>query len=102
MPSHEMEVEFDTIESAHDFMDVLATTILEAVVDLTHDRKIAVADGDKRRVDAIDLALFKLKTLTCHIHKSRRILNDLRSIRRLLLAERETPFAQAATAANSR
>ena len=88
MPVHETEVEFDSIESAQDFMALLAETILDTVVDLDRDRKIAVADVDKRRVDAIDLARYKLKMLTCHVHKSRRILNDLRSIRRLLLRER--------------
>ena len=96
MPTHQTEVEFESIESAHDFVDVLALTVLDAVVDLTRDRKIAVADGDKRRVDAIDLAQYKLKALTRHLHQSRRILNDLRTIRRLLLDERGTRFVQAA------
>jgi hypothetical protein len=36
------------------------------------------------------LASFKLKTLTCYIHKSRRALNDLRILRRLILNERMT------------
>ncbi len=90
MPIHETEVEFDSIESAHDFVDVLAATVLDAVVDLTRDRTIALTDGDKRRVDAIDLAQYKLKALTRHLHQSRRILNDLRSIRRLLLQERRS------------
>ena len=98
MPVHETEVEFDCIESAHDFVDILAATVLDAVVDLNRDRKIAFADGDKRRVDAIDLALFKLKTLTRHLHQSRRILNDLRSIRRLLLDERTSQFTVSNTA----
>ena len=61
MPIHETQVEFDSIESAHDFVDVLAATVLDAVVDLDRDRKIAFADGDKRRVHAIDLAQDKLK-----------------------------------------
>jgi hypothetical protein len=98
MPIHETQVEFDSIESAHDFVDVLAATVLDAVVDLNRDRKIALADGDKRRVDAIDLALFKLKTLTRHLHQSRRNLNDLRSIRRLLLEERKPQLVLTNTA----
>jgi hypothetical protein len=96
MPIHDTRVEFDSIESAHDFVDVLAETVLEAVIDLDRDRKIAEAEGDKRRVDAIDLARYKLKALTCHLHKSRRIFNDLRTIRRLLLDERGTRHAQVA------
>jgi hypothetical protein len=94
MPVHETAVEFESIESAHDFMDVLATTILDAVVDLDRDRKIAAVDADKRRVDAIDLAQYKLKILTCHVYKSRRILNDLRTIRRLVLGERNSRYAE--------
>ena len=90
MPIHTTQVEFDSIEGAHDFVDVLAATVLDAVVDLDRDRKIALADGDKRRVDAINLAQYKLKALTRHLHQSRRILNDLRSIRRLLLEERRS------------
>lgn len=85
----EMEQPFESIESAHEFMNVLAETILEVMKDLNSDHKSAVQDGELRRADAIDLAIFKLKTLNCHVHKSRRIFNDLRTIRRLLLNERQ-------------
>jgi hypothetical protein len=37
----------------------------------------------------LNLALFKLTQLATQMHKSRRALNDLRSIRRLLFTERE-------------
>lgn len=93
MPVHDTEMEFDSIESAHDFVDVLAATVLDAMVDLARDRQIAIGDGDKRRADAIDVAQYKLKALTRHLHQSRRILNDLRSIRRLLLDERSAEVA---------
>jgi len=34
------------------------------------------------------LALYNLEKLAIHMNKSRRVLNDLRSLRRLLLEER--------------
>jgi len=80
---------FDSIESAQDFMKVLADTILDSMKDLNADQQAAVHDGEPHRGQAIELAIFKLKTLNCHIHKSRIILNDLRTVRRLILNERQ-------------
>ena len=90
MLANEIEQPFESIESAHDFMNLLAETILEAMKDLDRDRQFAARDGQKRRGQAIELALFKLKMLSCHVHKSRRILNDLRMVRRLMFDERLT------------
>jgi len=85
----DIEQPFDSIESAHDFMNVLAETILDAMKDLNRDQELAIRDGQQRRAEAIELAMFKLKTLNCHVHKSRIALNDLRTIRRLILNERQ-------------
>lgn len=90
MPADELELPFDSIESAIDFMNVLAETILEARKDLRREQEMALRSGQDRRAQAVDLALFKLKILSCHIFKSRRALNDLRMIRRLLLNDRLT------------
>lgn len=95
-----IEQPFDTIESAYDFMNVLAETVLEAMKDLHRDHQIAVRDGQARRAQAIELALFKTKMLSCYVHKSRRTLNDLRTIRRLILNERMTPEAVLASVQN--
>jgi hypothetical protein len=83
-----IEQPFDSIESAHDYMNILATTILEVKGELQRDREQALRDGEQRRAQAIDLAIFKLKTLGCYVFKSRRALNDLRILRRLILNER--------------
>ena len=88
---------FDSIESAQDFMKVLADTIVDSMKDLNRDQQAATQDGQLRQAQAIELALFKLKTLNCHVHKSRIILNDLRTVRRLILNERE-PKARARAA----
>lgn len=98
MLEEEIEAPFDSIESAHDFMDVLAQTVLEAMKDLHKEEQIALAQGHTRRAEAIGLAMFKCKTLVCHVHKSRRVLNDLRMLRTLILDERATPDRLMATA----
>jgi hypothetical protein len=81
---------FESIESAHEFMDVLAETILDAMSELSQEHNVAMRSGEQRRARAAELALFKLKLLMCHVHKSRRMLNDLRMIRRLMFDERMT------------
>jgi hypothetical protein len=94
----DIEQPFDSIESAHDFMHVLAETILDAMKEVKSEHQAALAEDDKRRAQAIELAMFKLKLLSCHVTKSRRLLNDLRTIRRLILNERK-PARRAMTAA---
>jgi hypothetical protein len=88
MTAEEIERPFDSIESAHGYMNILASTTLEVLSELKRDRDIALRDGDQRRAQAIDLAIFKLKMLGCYVYKSRRMLNDLRILRRLILNER--------------
>jgi len=88
MYSPAVEQPFDSIESAHEYMNLLATTALEVMSDLKRDRDLALREGDHRRAQAIELAMFKLKMLNCYVHKSRRMLNDLRIVRRLILNER--------------
>ncbi len=80
---------FDSIESAQDFMGVLGETVLDVMKDLSREYQIAVQDGEQRRAQAIALAQFKLKMLECYVQKSRIALNDLRTIRRLILNERQ-------------
>jgi hypothetical protein len=85
-----MDGPFDTIESAQDFMHVLHETVLEAMKDLHGAHQQALRENQLRRAQAVELAMYKLKMLTCHVHKSRRALNDLRMLRRLILNERAT------------
>jgi hypothetical protein len=87
MPTDRMEKPFSSIESAIDFMQVLAETILEARSELYREHQLAVNGGLERRARGTALALYKLKTLNCHVHQSRRALNDLRMLRRLILNE---------------
>ena len=93
MPADRIEQPFDSIESAYDFMNVLADTIVATLTDLHRDHEFALQEGQTRRARAIELAVFKAKTLNSYVAKSRRTLNDLRTIRRLILNERMTPEA---------
>jgi len=90
MTVNAFDLPFGSIESAHAFMDVLAETILDAMKELNFEQQAALREGAARRAQAIELAQYKLKMLTCYVHKSRRTLNDLRMIRRLILNERLT------------
>jgi hypothetical protein len=88
MFAKDLERPFESIESAHDYMNLLADTILEVTSELHRDREHALRAGEQRRAQAVDLAIFKLKMLNCYVFKSRRALNDLRILRRLILNER--------------
>jgi hypothetical protein len=81
---------FESIESAQEFMAVLAGTIFDAMKELNAVRQDALDEGADRRAQATELAMYKLKMLSCYVQKSRRMLNDLRTLRRLILNERET------------
>lgn len=79
---------FDSIESSHQYVALLAQAIEEARADVTSDIALAVADRADRRREALQLVLYNLSKLEMHMAASRRILNDLRTLRRLLLDER--------------
>lgn len=79
---------FDSIESAHEFVALLEESIEDAVVEVKEHIQTAKTAQDERRAEALTLAIYKMSQLSVHMHKSRRILNDLRTIRRLLFQER--------------
>jgi hypothetical protein len=78
---------FDTIESAQEFIALLDDSIEEARKDVRSDAAQA-ANGQERRLEALMLVLYKLDKLSLHVAATRRTLNDLRTLRRLLLEER--------------
>jgi hypothetical protein len=88
MPDSYADGPFDSIESAQEYMNILAATALEVMGDLKRDREVALREGADRKAQAIQLAIFKLKQLNCNVYRSRRMLNDLRILRRLILNER--------------
>jgi hypothetical protein len=87
--SYDPETPFDSIEGSHDYVSLLAQVIEEARKDVDADIAVALAESAERRKEALQLVSYNLAKLTLHITTSRRILNDLRTLRRLLLAERQ-------------
>jgi hypothetical protein len=86
--SYQAETPFDTIEGSHEYVALLAEALDEARRDVEAEIAAADRDGAERRKEALLLVSYNLAKLNLHITTSRRILNDLRSMRRLLLAER--------------
>jgi hypothetical protein len=82
----EPETPFDSVESAQQFVELLAEAIEEARGEV--DAAVEVPQAE-RRLEALRLVSFKLSRLSLHMAASRRLLNDLRTLRRLLLAERD-------------
>jgi hypothetical protein len=87
--SYDPETPFDSIEGSQEYVALLAEAIEEARKDVDADIAAAAAEGAERRSEALQLVGYNLAKLTQHITTSRRILNDLRTLRRLLLAERQ-------------
>src|SRR5215470_17475902 len=82
---------FDSIEGASEYVGLLAEAIAEAKAAIKEDMSEARGQGAVRRLQALHLVAFKLETLGNHVLSSRRLLNDLRTLRRLLLGERRRP-----------
>jgi len=89
--SYKAETPFDNIEGSHEYVAMLAEALEEARRDV--EAEIAAAEDDRadRRKEALLLASYNLAKLNLHITSGRRILNDLRMLRRLLLRERGLP-----------
>lgn len=80
---------FATIESAHEFVNLLTKAVSDAKEELEVSVGGESGSDESRRVGALRLALYSLAKLDNHLRQSSRILNDLRTLRRLMLAERE-------------
>ncbi len=86
--SYQSETPFDSIEGSHEYVAMLAAEIDEARREVEAELVTAEREQADRRKQALLLVSYNLAKLNLHITTSRRILNDLRSLRRLLLAER--------------
>lgn len=75
---------FDTIESAVEFVQ-----LLRHEAERTSGEMMTLAengeDASTRRVEALRLVVHKLKQLESYMDSSERVLNDLKSLRTLLL-----------------
>lgn len=85
---------FNSIESAHEFITLLAQTIYEVKLDIEADVEREQTSNMHRRLDALHMVAYTLEKLELHMNRSRRALNDLRTLRRLLLKERAVTNAK--------
>jgi hypothetical protein len=88
---------FDNIESALEYLNLLLEATREAQDQIQTEIVRAANPQLARRKQAFQLVHYKLEKLLSHIAASRRMLNDLRMLRRLLLEERKTPNSSAVT-----
>lgn len=95
---YEPETPFESLESAQQFVELLCEAIEEARREVDAEINLAAGPLEERRKQALQLVAYNLAKLAMHMATSRRILNDLRSLRRLLLSERRTAAAAAAAA----
>lgn len=88
--TYKPETPFDSIEGALEYVSLLADSVGESQAEIAEELAQARGGGAaaERRADALQLVAYKLDRLAGHARASRRLLNDLRTLRRLLLDER--------------
>jgi hypothetical protein len=86
-----LQTPFDSLENAHQYVRLLIEAIAEAKVEIAADRGVAENAKSERRIEALQIVQFKLDKLEQHLQSSSRLLNDLRSLQRLLLDGRPEP-----------
>ncbi len=91
--SYQPETPFDSLESTHEYVALLLETIRDAKAELAVDLSEKTPQPE-RRLEALRLVQYKLEKLDVHLQASRRLLNDLRTLRRLLFEERAVPVVK--------
>jgi hypothetical protein len=85
------ETPFDSVENAHQYVGLLVEAITDAKSEIATDLSAAsngATSKSERRVQALQVVQLKLDKLEQHLQISSRLLNDLRTLRRLLFDER--------------
>jgi hypothetical protein len=80
---------FDSIEGSLEYIGLLREAIETAKKSVAQESERASEEAASRRVEALQLIAYKLERLAWHVDGSRRLLNDLRMLKRLLLGERQ-------------
>jgi hypothetical protein len=83
------ETPFDSVEGAHEYVGLLLETLREARLEVAEDLVQARGAAEERQVEALQLVSWKLERLESQLVASRKLLNDLRRLRRLLLGDVE-------------
>jgi len=79
---------FDRIEGTLEYIGLLRETIQTTKIEVQREVVHAQSVHAERRLQALHLVTYNLERLGRHIDSSHRLLNDLRTLRRLLLSER--------------
>jgi hypothetical protein len=79
---------FPSLESAQEYISLLGTAVDDARSDIEQDIESAGTEHADRRLEALHLVNYKLNQLRNQVNATGRLLNDLRTLRRLLLSER--------------
>jgi hypothetical protein len=79
---------FDRIEGTLEYIGLLRESIQSTKIEVQREVVQAQSARAERRLQALHLVTYKLERLGRHIDSSHRLLNDLRTLRRLLLGER--------------
>jgi len=90
-----LQTPFDSVENAQQYVRLLVEAIAEAKCEVAADLGASAQARSERRVQAMQIVQFKLDKLEHHLKTSSRLLNDLRTLRRLLLDERSEPVTAA-------
>jgi hypothetical protein len=99
--SEESETPFDSIEGSYQYVDMLSEAIVEARRDVEEEVALAEKENADRRKQGLLLVSYNLAKLEGHMTTSRRILNDLRTLRRVLMSERKSANNAARTASQA-
>ena len=84
----ESKTPFETIESAQEYLGLLVQVLSESQEAIEADLRAQAATASPRRLDALKLIVYNLQKLSAHMNRSHLILNDLRTLRRLVHQER--------------
>jgi hypothetical protein len=79
---------FDSIEEAQEYIGLLREVVDETRSFVTQELAVTAAGTSARHDDALRLVDYKLVQLHEHLRASGRLLNDLRTLRRILYSER--------------
>jgi hypothetical protein len=79
---------FENIESAHEYVGLLLEALTEATDTIGQEIGTPSEMARDSHLDALRHVDYKLKTLERHLTVSKRLLTDLRTLRRYLFDER--------------
>jgi len=86
-----LQTPFDSVENAQQYLRLLVEAVAEAKSEIEADLGAAEQAKFERHLQALRIVQFKLDKLEQHLKTSSRLLNDLRTLRRLLLDGRPEP-----------